>query len=235
MISVVVEKKNIGEDGKIIIDEKSDVNHLKNVFRIKIGDIIRAVDGEKEYFTEVMEIESKKIKVNIKSVEEDRYSSSIKIDAAIGILKNDKMDLLIQKLTEIGINKIIPISSKRTVVKLSEKKDKWDTISKEALKQCQGVKFMEIAELTKLGNINYSDYDLIVVPYESEEETKIFTVFEKEPKRVLYVIGPEGGFEKEEIEFLKEKGAVIVTLGKRILRAETAAIVAGGILANGFN
>ena len=68
MISVVVEKKNIGEDGKIIIDEKSDVNHLKNVFRIKIGDIITAVDGEKEYFTEVMDIESKKIKVNIKTV-----------------------------------------------------------------------------------------------------------------------------------------------------------------------
>ena len=132
------------------------------------------------------------------------------------------MDLLIQKLTEIGINKIIPVSSKRTVVKLSEKKEKWDTISKEALKQCQGVKFMEISELTKLANIDYSEYDLIVVPYESEEETRIFTVLKKEVKKVLYVIGPEGGFEKEEIEFLKEKGAVIVTLGKRILRAETA-------------
>lgn len=234
MISVVVEKKNI-ENNKIVIDEKSDVNHLKNVFRIKIGDIIRVVDGEKEYFTEIAEIESKKITVNIKSEEKDRYSNSIKIDAAIGILKNDKMDLLIQKLTEIGINKIIPVSSKRTVVKLSEKKEKWDTISKEALKQCQGVKFMEISELTKLANIDYSEYDLIVVPYESEEETRIFTVLKKEVKKVLYVIGPEGGFEKEEIEFLKEKGAVIVTLGKRILRAETAAIVAGGILVNGFN
>ena len=100
-----------GKNNKIVIDEKSDVNHLKNVFRIKIGDIIRVVDGEKEYFTEIAEIESKKITVNIKSEEKDRYSNSIKIDAAIGILKNDKMDLLIQKLTEIGINKIIPVSS----------------------------------------------------------------------------------------------------------------------------
>lgn len=234
MITVIAEKKNIC-NGVITIDEKGDVNHLKNVFRIKQGDCVRVVDGEKEYLTEASELESKKIILNIKSEKEDSYTPNVEIDAAVGILKNDKMDLLIQKLTEIGISRVIPFTAKRSVVKLSEKKEKWDIISKEALKQCQGVKFLEIAELTKLENINYQEYDLIVVPYESEEDKKIFTVFSKNPKRVLYIIGPEGGFEKEEIEFLSGKGAAIVTLGKRILRAETAAIVAGGILVNGFN
>lgn len=235
MISIVIDKKNIMIDDTIVIDEKSDVNHLKNVFRIKEGDEVRVVDGEKEYITEVLEIENKKITVEIKTVKEDSYTPKIEIHAAVGILKNDKMDLLVQKLTEIGISKIIPVSAKRSVVKLSEKKEKWDIISRESLKQCQGVKFLEIAEMTKLEEINYKEYDIIVVPYECEDEKRIFTVFEKTPKKVLYVIGPEGGFESEEVEFLKEKGAVIVTLGKRILRAETAAIVAGGILVNGFN
>ncbi len=235
MISVVADKKNIGIDNKIVIDEKSDVNHLKNVFRIKVGDEVRVVDGECEYLTEAAEIESKKITLNIKSKQEDVYTPKIEVDAAIGVLKNDKMDLLVQKLTEIGISKIIPVSAKRTIVKLSEKKEKWDIISKEALKQCQGVKFLKIAEMTKLSQINYEEYDLIVVPYECEDDKKIFSIFDKKPKKVLYIIGPEGGFDSEEIEFLKEKGAVIVTLGKRILRAETAAIVAGGILVNGFN
>jgi 16S rRNA (uracil1498-N3)-methyltransferase len=235
MISVVIDKKKISLDNKIVIDEKNDVNHLKNVFRIKEGDEVRVVDGEKEYLTKVLEIENKKITVEIKTVKDDNYTPKIEVHAAVGILKNDKMDLLIQKLTEIGISKIIPISAKRTVVKLSEKKEKWDIISKEALKQCQGVKFLEIMEMTKLNGINYEEYDMIVVPYECEDDNKIFTVFEKNPKKVLYVIGPEGGFESEEIEFLKGKGAVVVTLGKRILRAETAAIVAGGILVNGFN
>jgi 16S rRNA (uracil1498-N3)-methyltransferase len=111
-----------------------------------------------------------------------------------------------------------------------------ETADKEALKQCGGIKKMEFDNITKVEEINYKEYDLIIVPYECEEEKKIFTIFEGiKPKKVLYVIGPEGGFEKEEIDKFVKEGAVVVTLGKRILRAETAAIVTGGILINGFN
>lgn len=236
MISVIISNENINGDS-ITITEKGDINHLKNVFRVKIGEQIRAVDGEKEYFCEVIEIEKKEIILKIKEVLEDRYSHKIKIDAALGILKNDKMDLTIQKLTELGINKIIPLAVKRGVVKINEKKDKWDLIVKEALKQCQGVKPTEIDEVRKLTDIKFENYDMVIVPYECEEEYTLKNLLrknEKTPEKILYIIGPEGGFNPEEIEYLKDKGASIVTLGKRILRAETASIVVGGILINDF-
>lgn len=236
MISVIISKENLYDD-MIEVREKNDINHLKNSFRIKNGEIIRAVDGEYEYICEVIEIEKKFIKLKIKERNVDSYSTQITVDVAMGILKNDKMDLTIQKLTEIGINKIIPLVTKRGVVKLTEKKDKWDLISKEALKQCQGVKFLEIDEIKSLKEINYGEYDLIIVPYECEERYMLKNILKElkvTPKKILYIIGPEGGFEKDEVEYIKENKGISVSLGKRILRAETASIVVGGILVNGF-
>lgn len=236
MISVIISEENILEN-KIIIDEKGDVNHLKNVFRVKIDEKVRAVDGEKEYLCRVAELDKKSVTLVIDEIFEDRFSTKVKIDAAIGILKNDKMDLTIQKLTEIGINKIIPLSTKRGVAKVSEKKDKWDLIVRETLKQCQGVKPLIIDEVTKIEKLKLEDYDLVIVPYECEDEYTLKNLLRKQTKElksVLYIVGPEGGFDIEEIEYLKQKGANIVTLGKRILRAETASIVVGGVLINEF-
>ena len=236
MISVIISKENIFEN-KIVIDEKGDVNHLKNVFRVKIDEKVRAVDGEKEYLCRVAELDKKSVTLVIDEIFEDRFSTKVKIDAAIGILKNDNMDLTIQKLTEIGINKIIPLSTKRGVAKVSEKKDKWDLIVREALKQCQGVKPLIIDEVTKIEKLKLEDYDLVIVPYECEDEYTLKNLLRKQTKElksVLYIVGPEGGFDIEEIEYLKQKGANIVTLGKRILRAETASIVVGGVLINEF-
>lgn len=236
MISVIISEENILEN-KIIIDEKGDVNHLKNVFRVKIDEKVRAVDGEKEYLCRVAELDKKSVTLVIDEIFEDRFSTKVKIDAAIGILKNDKMDLTIQKLTEIGINKIIPLSTKRGVAKVSEKKDKWDLIVREALKQCQGVKPLIIDEVTKIEKLKLEDYELVIVPYECEDEYTLKNLLRKQTKElksVLYIVGPEGGFDIEEIEYLKQKGANIVTLGKRILRAETASIVVGGVLINEF-
>ncbi len=236
MISVIISKENIFEN-KIVIDEKGDVNHLKNVFRVKIDEKVRAVDGEKEYLCRVAELDKKSVTLVIDEIFEDRFSTKVKIDAAIGILKNDKMDLTIQKLTEIGINKIIPLSTKRGVAKVSEKKDKWDLIVREALKQCQGVKPLIIDEVTKIEKLKLEDYDLVIVPYECEDEYTLKNLLRKQTKElksVLYIVGPEGGFDIEEIEYLKQKGANVVTLGKRILRAETASIVVGGVLINEF-
>lgn len=236
MISVIISKDNIA-NAIIEIVDKNDINHLKNVFRIKPGEIIRAVDGEYEYICEILNIEKKIIEAKILERNEDRFSSEIYIEAAIGILKNDKMDLTIQKLTEIGVSKITPILTKRGVAKITEKKDKWDLIVKEATKQCQAVKLVEIGEPKKLSELNYKEYDLMFVPYECEDKNSLRNILNKvenKPKKVLYIIGPEGGFDKEEIEFLTEKGVMPVSLGKRILRAETASIIVGGILVNEF-
>lgn len=237
MISVIIESKNIHLD-KIIIDDKNDVNHLKNSFRVKEGEIIRAVDGENEYICKVLVVEKKEITLEIIETRKDDSVKNTEVTAGLSIIKNDKMELTIQKLTEIGIDKIIPLETKRTIVKLSEKKDKWDIIVKEATKQCQRVRLLEIENIKKLKDVDYSQYDLVIVPYECEEEYSLKNLLrglETVPKKVLYLIGAEGGFDISEIEYLKSMENVkIVTLGKNILRAETASIVVGGILINEF-
>ncbi|MGL6098612.1 MAG: RsmE family RNA methyltransferase [Fusobacteriaceae bacterium] len=237
MISIIIENENIIQEGKIFIRDKDELNHLKNSFRVKEGEIIRGTDGEYEYIFKITFISKKEIQGDILEKNEDRYSSEVEITAALGMLKNDKMNLTIQKLTEIGIDKIVPFFSKRCIVKLNEKKDKWDTISKEALKQCQGVKFVDIKQPQNLKDIDFSEYDLVLVPYEASKDENLKNIFSGlkiKPRKIIFVIGPEGGFDFEEIEYLKESGAKIVTLGNRILRAETAAIVVGGVLINGL-
>lgn len=236
MITVVIEEKNIELD-KIRIVDKNDINHLKNSFRVREDDVIRAVDGKVEYLCKVIEVEKKEIVLEIiekKKSEEDK----VEIVAGISVIKNDKMELTIQKLTEIGVDRIIPLETKRTVVKLNEKKDKWDVISKEAVKQCQRTKFMKIDNLVKINKVDFSEFDLIIVPYECEKESSLKNLFKNLkniPKKILYIIGPEGGFDTTEIEYLKSlENTNIVTLGKNILRAETAAIVVGGVLVNEF-
>ena len=234
MLTVIAEKENIDENnGKILIKDKSDCNHIQNVYRLNIGDELRIIDGEYEYFTKIIEISKKEVAVKILEKKEDSYSLNVNIDVAMGILKNDKMNLAIQKLTEIGVNKIIPLKTERVVVKINEKKEKWDVVVREALKQCRGIKFTEITPVKKLAEIDYSKYDKIIFAYENSDESKSLPeIIKKEDKNILYIIGPEGGITQEEVNFLKENKAIEISLGKRILRAETAAIVVCGIIAN---
>ena len=234
MLTVIAEKENIDENNrKILIRDKSDCNHIQNVYRLNIDDELRIIDGEYEYFTKIIEISKKEVAVRILEKKEDSYSLNVNIDVAMGILKNDKMNLAIQKLTEIGVNRIIPLKTERVVVKINEKKEKWETVVRESLKQCKGVKFTEIDEVTGLQSINYELYDKIIYAYENSCESEIlFNLIDNKDKNILYIVGPEGGITEEEVMFLKSKGGIEISLGKRILRAETAAIVIGGILAN---
>ena len=234
MLTVIAEKENIDENnGKILIKDKSDCNHIQNVYRLNAGNELRIIDGEYEYLTEIIQISKKEVFVKILEKKEDSYSLNVNIDVAMGILKNDKMNLAIQKLTEIGVNRIIPLKTERVVVKINEKKEKWDVVVREALKQCRGIKFTEITPVKKLAEIDYSKYDKIIFAYENSDESKSLSeIIEKGDKDILYIIGPEGGITQEEVDFLKNSKAMEISLGKRILRAETAAIVVCGIIAN---
>ena len=234
MLTVIAEKENIDENnGKILIKEKSDCNHIQNVYRLNVGDKLRIVDGEYEYFTQIIEISKKEVAVKILEKNEDSYSLNINIDVAMGILKNDKMNLAIQKLTEIGVKSIIPLKTERVVVRINEKKEKWDTVARETLKQCRGVKFTEILPVKKLAEIDYKKYDKIIFAYENSNKSKSLSeIIKQKDKNILYIIGPEGGITQEEVDFLKNNKAMEISLGKRILRAETAAIVVCGIIAN---
>ena len=234
MLTVIAEKENIDENnGKILINDKSDCNHIQNVYRLNAGNELRIIDGEYEYLTEIIQISKKEVFVKILEKKEDSYSLNVNIDIAMGILKNDKMNLAIQKLTEIGVNRIIPLKTERVVVKINEKKEKWDVVVRETLKQCRGIKFTEITPVKKLAEIDYSKYDKIIFAYENSGESKSLSeIIEKGDKDILYIIGPEGGITQEEVDFLKNNKAMEISLGKRILRAETAAIVVCGIIAN---
>ena len=232
MLTVIAEKDNISKN-EILINDKSDCNHIQNVFRLKVGDELRVVDGEREYLTKILDISKKEVLLEILEDKEDEYSLGVKIDIALGILKNDKMNLAIQKLTEIGVNRIIPLKTERVVVRINEKKEKWDVVARETLKQCRGVKFTEISPVKKLSEIDYQKYDKIIFAYENSGESKSLSeIIKKEDKNILYIIGPEGGITADEVDFLKNNKAIEISLGKRILRAETAAIVVCGIIAN---
>jgi 16S rRNA (uracil1498-N3)-methyltransferase len=240
LINTIISVENI-HNNIIEITDKKDINHLKNVFRINIGDEIRASDGEKIYISKVLFIDKNNIKMQIDKICCDAYSSKIRLDMGISLIKNDKMDMVIQKLTELGVDSIIPIITERVIINLKEKEEKklekWNLISRETLKQCQGIKKVNICNLQKLQDIDFDNYELIIVPYECENENTIKNLLSnisKIPENILVIIGPEGGFAPKEITFLVNKGAKIVTLGKRILRAETASIVVGGILLNEF-
>ena len=168
MLTVIAEKKNIS-DTKIIIDNKLDCGHIQNVYRLQINDEVRVIDGEFEYLTKILSISKKEVVLEIIKKMEDNYSLDVNIDMAIGILKNDKMNLVIQKLTEIGVNKIIPLKTKRVVVKINKKKEKWETVVREALKQCRGVKFPKVSEIKKICEIDYERYDKIIFAYVNSE------------------------------------------------------------------
>ena len=232
MLSIVVEKQCIKKD-EIYISDKKDINHIQNVHRLNLGDSLRIVDGEYEYICKISKISKNEIILHIVDKFENKYSLDINIDAGISIIKNDKMNLIIQKLTELGVNNIIPLKTKRVVVKIHDKKEKWDDIVKESMKQCRAVKKTNILSIKKIDEIDYEKYDKVIYLYEnSKSSQKITEVIKNKDKNILYIIGPEGGFDENEVELLKDKKAYEISLGNRILRSETAAIAVASVLSH---
>ncbi|MPM47214.1 Ribosomal RNA small subunit methyltransferase E [bioreactor metagenome] len=234
-----ISKENIHGDSCII--EGEDVKHIYKVLRLDSGDKVNINDGEgTEYLGEIEEVNKKEVKVKLIEKVELNNESNLKVQLYQGMPKSAKMDLIVQKCTELGISEITPIITERVVVKseLSEfkKVDRWNRIALEACKQSKRslipvintpIEFEELQEAL-------NKYDLIVVPYENQKGEGIkYVVNEvknKEIKDVAIIIGPEGGFEESEIQSFKDLGAYIVTLGPRILRTETAGFTALSLL-----
>ena len=231
-----VEDKQI-EDEKIIL-EGSDVKHIINVLRMKKKDEI--LIGNKEtldtYIAEIEEIINDKIIASIVEKLDISNEPNIQIDLYQGLPKFDKMELIIQKTTEVGISSIVPIDMTRCVVKLDEKDakkkiERWQKIAEVAAKQSKRGKIPEIENKIKIKEVTnrISDYDLFLVAYEEENTNKLKDILEQvnnnDKIKIGILVGPEGGITKEEVENLKDAGAKVITLGKRILRTETAPIV----------
>lgn len=214
-----------------------DVNHIRNVLRKQIKNEIEICnqDNGNTYNCEIIDIKDNEILCNIiNKIEEQK--SNVKIDIYQGLPKADKMELIIQKSVELGVNSIIPVKMSRCVVKFDSKDEKkkierWNKISESAAKQCGRNFIPEIKTIIQIKDlINIKDkYDEIIVAYENEKQNYIKNVLlklkeSKNEINLAIVIGPEGGLEEKEVMLLKENGAQIVTLGNRILRTETASL-----------
>lgn len=219
-----------------------DVNHIKNVLRCKINEQIEVCnkDNCKAYLCEIKDISEAEIKCFIKHEIEVEKESNIHINIIQGLPKSEKMELIIQKCTELGVKEITPIRLRRCVVKIDKKDetkkiDRWRKQAESAAKQC-GRNMIPIVNniqsIDTLYNI-IKDYDLVIVAYENEKENSLrkeLDNIKKENAKIAIVVGPEGGLEEGEVDKLEQNGAKIVSLGSRILRTETVALVVTAIL-----
>lgn len=225
------------KEENIIKIVNSDVNHIKNVLRKKIGDEIEVCDGTtgQDYLCVIEEITDQKIVCVIKEEINESSESNIKITVFQGLPKADKMELIIQKSVELGAYEITPVEMKRCVVQLKEKDkvkkiERWQKISEVAAKQSGRNIIPKINSIISIKEIcnEFLNFDLIILAYENEKENTLKNVLKslkvKENINIGIIIGPEGGFDEHEVESLKQYGAKIITLGKRILRTETAAL-----------
>lgn len=224
----------------IIYITGEDVKHIKNVLRKQEKDKLEICNQEtgKEYICEILEIREEKI-LNKIIKETTSIENKITVDIYQGLPKADKMELIIQKATELGVNSIIPVNMKRCVVKLDEKTavkkvERWQKIAESAAKQSGRNMIPQIYNIIKIEEIpNFKDrYDSIIVCYENEKNytlkehlLKLKGLFPyQQDFRIAVVIGPEGGLEEKEVNDLRANNAQIITLGNRILRTETVAL-----------
>lgn len=218
------------------IIEGADYNHIKNVLRMEIGDTCLISCGGKSDLCRIDAFLGDAVSLEI--IEEDYADTElpVKIYLFQGLPKSDKMELIIQKCVELGVFGIMPVRMKHCIVKLDDKKaqskqSRWQSISESAAKQSKRNIVPEILEVSSFDDaVKFAKtLDLIFVPYENEEGMSATTEALQELKNVKSVgifIGPEGGFEKKEIEKVAAADAKIISLGRRILRTETAAITA---------
>ncbi len=234
-----VEEDSIDRESSLVTITGEDVNHIKNVLRLKQGEKVTICNGQGTDFLCIIEqVCDKEVVAKILSENVSTGELSTKIYLFQGLPKKDKMELVIQKATELGAAYIVPVMNKRSVVKLEDGKkeekklQRWNQIAVSGAKQCKrGVipKVLPVMKYEKALELAVNECSMIIVPYENERGvsyTKEVLKNAKEQKAIGIFIGPEGGFEEEEISLAKEKSAHIVSLGNRILRTETAAISA---------
>ncbi|MBQ2973625.1 MAG: 16S rRNA (uracil(1498)-N(3))-methyltransferase [Clostridia bacterium] len=237
MFNFFIEEGNRHNNRYLISD--ADYNHIKNVLRMKVGDEFLVSENNVSNLCRIETFEGECV---IAEIIEERFQDTslpIKIYLFQGLPKSDKMELIIQKAVELGVEGIIPVEMNRCVVKLDDKKKKnkterWRAIAESAAKQSKRTSIPEVYNV-----INYkqalakaSELDMFIVPYECKdgmEATKNALSKIESGMSVGIIIGPEGGFELNEIDAATVAGGITVSLGKRILRTETAAITAVGM------
>lgn len=232
MYQFFVEPEQI--QGREILIQGSDVNHIKNVLRMRVGEelsVSNGVDG-REYRCHIVAFTEDAVRCEIRFIKEDGTELPSRIYLLQGLPKADKMELIIQKAVELGVYQIVPVATHRSVVKLDEKKaaarvSRWQAIAEAAAKQSKRGVIPQVSQVMSweqaLGHVK--DMPVKLIPYElAENMARTREVLDGlEPGQDIAVfIGPEGGFEEKEVSSAMAAGAVPITLGRRILRTETA-------------
>ena len=227
----VSEEQINGENAYI---EGSDVNHIANVLRMKPGEeLLISVKGDWDYLCKIVDIETDRVNLKVLESMEQR-ELPVNITLLQGIPKSDKLEMIIQKAVELGVSEIIPVKTKRVVVKIDEKKvdtkvNRWNAIAESAAKQSKRSIIPKVHEPMSIDNALeiVKDFGVKLIPYENadgiDKTRKILDHMDK-TKNIAVFIGPEGGFEESEVDSIKNSGFEVITLGKRILRTETAGL-----------
>lgn len=235
MANFYIEKSAITQNVAIISGEEAQ--HISRVLRMKKGDGVTLCDGEGMFYDAVLEsFDEKTVTAQILSSRIAETEPTVKITIFQGVPKNPKLETIVQKATELGVVRIVPVDTVRSVAKLDKmnKVDRLRKIAKEAAKQSKRGIVPEVSAPVSFKEAvkEAAKADLALIPYEEEREVSLKKALRgKTPETVSVMIGPEGGFEKEEIDLALENGITSVTLGKRILRTETAPLaVASAVL-----
>lgn len=228
-------------DDKTIHITGPDVNHIKNVLRMNLEEEIVVSSGtDLEYTCYIERIDADEILATVMYVRETGLELKSRIYLFQGLPKSDKMELIIQKAVELGAYQVIPVATKRSVVKLDAKKEttkqkRWQTIAESAAKQSKRMLIPEVTKVMRFSEaIAYAEQlDICMMPYELAEgiqDTKVFLHSIKPGQSIGVFIGPEGGFDQTEVEEALAQGMKTITLGRRILRTETAGLTTLSIL-----
>lgn len=234
-----VEKKNINIENNTCIIEGEDVKHISKVLRCKIGEELEICDNDNnEYICEITNIDKDNVTLDILESVDIKRESDLKVKLYQGLPKGPKMEMILQKLTEIGVDEIILVQTKRSVVNVSDKKEdkkieRWERIIYEAAKQSKRGKIPKLRGILSFKEAleDMKENDLNIAPYENERTKSIKKALKGvDINNIGIFVGPEGGFEDSEIASIEEIKGQVVSLGPRILRTETASVVASSIV-----
>lgn len=225
--------ESFSRDGASVHLSGDEARHLRSVLRLVPGDPAFVFDGNgNEFECEVAEFEKESVRLSVLArVEPASPESPLKITLVLALLKGDKFDLVVQKTTELGVVAIMPLESTRADIRLRDANDarkrvqRWQRIALEAAKQSGRALVPQIGEPQSLKSFSAaSESSLFFSERDGESLQKVVGGFDRAPSSLTVIVGPEGGWADEEIEFARERGWKIVTLGGRVMRAETAAI-----------
>lgn len=233
------EPGQIGE--KEIVITGADVNHIRNVLRMRADEEVLIADGQgAEYRCKLTDLGENEVRAQILWKLDGNAELASAVTLFQGLPKSDKMDLIVQKCVELGVDRIVPVSTKRAVVKLDAKKEqtrlkRWNTISESAAKQSGRGVIPEVSGVMSFEKAleEAKKLDVLLIPYERAEhmaETRRVMGEIRPGQSVGIFIGPEGGFEESEVEEAVAAGAQAITLGRRILRTETAGLAVMAML-----